>query len=290
MAIGEKESKQIKQNTSRDDGVCVCVCTPGGLFQGFGRRSGWWLRPPPGRRWLGEQPRGCRGLVRPVPGRFGRAGGAGLAWWVFSSIPGPLPASLSHLLNPAHLGVSSGFGSGGGCREGRRCPNPGTAAFVWLRFGFAPGVAQPGALQCPQWVHADIYSSLCQPGRARGWEGKPCGFVNPVIKPRDCQDSVSSPGLVSSPAGWVWCGAARLQLPTRAASPSRAGCGRGHLPSFLPKSQLLASSPPFPSSVGSAGLCPRSRSSWQGACPGPRVAGRCLPRARSPPLRAAPQG
>lgn len=45
------------------------------------------------------------------------------------------------------------------------------------------------------------------------------------------------------------------------------------LPAQLPAPRL---SPPFPSSVGSVGLCPRSRSSWQGACTRPQGAGHKL--------------
>lgn len=44
-------------------GGCVCVW---GLFQGFVRSSGWWLRPLPGRRWLGGLTWDCRRLVHPV--------------------------------------------------------------------------------------------------------------------------------------------------------------------------------------------------------------------------------
>lgn len=97
----------------------------------------------------------------------------------------------------------------------------------------------------------------------------------PVIKPHNCQDWVSFLGPVSSPAGWIWCGAAGLKLPTRGAPPAGQDASRSISP---PCAQLPAPrlSPPFPSSVGSAGLCPRSRSSWQGACTRPQGAGHKL--------------
>lgn len=53
------------------------------------------------------------------------------------------------------------------------------------------------------------------------------------------------------------------------------------LPAQLPAPRL---SPPFPSSVGSAGLCPRSRSSWQGACTRPQGAGHKLAPCSEPTL------
>lgn len=164
MAIGEKESKQIKQNTSRD-GMCVCVW---GLFQGFVRSSGWWLRPLPGRRWLGGLTWDCRRLVHPVlffsffflaeQEVQGWPGGCAAAQhpWIAACIPEPRakcstlggmgacapwalpPPGCRRMLQPP------GFGSGAGCREGRRCLKTGMSAFLWLRSVFAPGVAQPG--------------------------------------------------------------------------------------------------------------------------------------------------
>lgn len=106
---------------------CVCVCV-WGLFQGFVQSSGWWLRPLPGRRWLGGLSWDCRRLVHPVlvfsfffwlsrRCRVGRVGVQQL------SIPGLLPASLSHVLNAARWvgwervppGLSHPLAAGGCC-------------------------------------------------------------------------------------------------------------------------------------------------------------------------------
>lgn len=65
----------------------------------------------------------------------------------------------------------------------------------------------------------------------------------PVIKPHNCQDRVSFPGSISSPAGWIWCGTAGLKLPTRGAPPAGQDASR----SISPPSCPAPSSSPLPS-------------------------------------------
>lgn len=165
MAIGEKESKQIKQNTSRD-GMCVCVCM--GVVSGL-RAKLWLVAAPSARQKVaGGAVMGLQAFGSPCPGFFffflaeqevqGWPGGCAAAQhpWIAACIPEPRakcstlggmgacapwalpPPGCRRMLQPP------GFGSGAGCREGRRCLKTGMSAFLWLRSVFAPGVAQPG--------------------------------------------------------------------------------------------------------------------------------------------------
>lgn len=127
MAIGEKESKQIKQNTSRD-GMCMCVCVYGGCF----------------RASCEALAGGC--ALCQAEGGWGGCHGIAGVWFTLSwfflfffwlsrrcrvgrvgvqqlSIPGLLPASLSHVLNAARWvgwervppGLSHPLAAGGCC-------------------------------------------------------------------------------------------------------------------------------------------------------------------------------
>lgn len=146
---------------------CVCVCVYGGCFRascealaggcalcqaegGWGGCHGiagiWFALSCFFLFFLAEQevqgwPGGCSAAQHPwiaacIPeprAKCSTLGGMGAcAPW---ALP---PPGCRRMLQPP------GFGSGAGCREGRRCLKTGMSAFLWLRSVFAPGVAQPG--------------------------------------------------------------------------------------------------------------------------------------------------
>lgn len=235
------------------------------MYGGCFRASCEGLRPHPGRRWLGGLTWDCRRLVRPVlffffwlsrRCRVGRVGVQQL------SIPGSLPASLSHVLNAARWvgwervppGLSHplaaggccsppGFGSGAGCREGKAVPEHGDVSFPLALFCVCSRRCSTRYFAVSS-VGAGGYLQLPLPARPGAGLGRETSQVcEPVIKPHVCQEWVSFPGPVSSPAGWVWCGAAGLKLPTRGVPPAGQDASR----SISPPSCPAPSSSPLPS-------------------------------------------